>query len=301
MTDEAAFSWREAEEDLMDGLDTRVPHSARTWSYWLGGKDFYLIDQQAGDQVAEVFPGIFHEARSSRYFLARAVRYLAAEARIRQFLDIGAGLPSVDNTHTIAQQVAPECRVVYADNDALVMAHARALLTSDTVDSTGYVQADLRDTATIVTEAADTLDLAEPVAVIFSHVLGHIPGDRDACTPVARLMDAVPAGSYLVASDGTDANPAYVAAMRRYEQTGAAPYRLRSPQQVARFFDGLELDGPGVVPYNAWRPDPCPFGPAGTGGVAGVARKPGKKSARHAVEPGPPAHLAVIHGADEKR
>ncbi len=294
MTGEAAFDWHEAEKEQMDGLNTTVPHSARIWSYWQGGKDYYRIDQQVGDRVAAVFPGIGHEVRCSRYFLARAVRYLAAEAGIRQFLDIGAGLPAADNTHAIAQRVDANCRVVYADNDPLVLAHARALLTSDRGAATGHVLADLRDTETILAKAHDTLDLTQPVAVILTAVLGHLPGDRDACSAVARLMAAVPPGSYLVASDGTDVNPAHVAAMRLYEQSGAAPYRLRSPQQIARFFDGLELDGPGVVPYNTWRPDPSPFDPAGTDGVGGVARKPGPKLTRHrrghSAEP-IPAHL----------
>src|SRR6266516_1459261 len=189
VADEAAFDWRAAAKDLMDELDTTVPHSARIWSYWQGGKDYYRIDQQAGDRVAAVFPGIAHEVRCSRYFLARALRYLAIEAGIRQFLDIGAGLPTVDNTHEIAQRVDAQCRIVYADNDPLVVAHGRALLTSGRGAATGHVLADLRDTETILAEARDTLDLTQPVAVIFNAVLGHIPGDRDACSAVTRLMD----------------------------------------------------------------------------------------------------------------
>jgi hypothetical protein len=278
-TDDSEFAWNEAEKDLVAGIDTSVPVSARIWNYWMGGKDYYPVDKQAGDQFAELFPGVFDQARASRYFIARAVRYLAGEAGIRQFLDIGTGLPSQDNTHEIAQRVAPESRIVYVDNDPLVLAHARALLTSNPEGSTDYIAGDLNDPDTIVRIARTKLDFDKPVAIMLMGILGHIgdPGeddDRHARSVVDRLKAALPSGGYLAIYDATDTDPGHVEAIRQYAETGADPYHLRSPEQLGRFFGGLDLVDPGVVPLHEWHPDPGPFDPTVVPGWCGVAKKP---------------------------
>jgi O-methyltransferase involved in polyketide biosynthesis len=255
-------------------IDGSVPNSARIWNYWLGGKDNYPVDRKAGDQFREVFPGIVDVARSSREFLVRAVTYLAGEAGVRQFLDVGTGLPTAENTHEVAQRVAPESRIVYVDNDPVVLAHARALLTS-TQGVTAYIDADLRDPDRILELAASTLDLASPVALMLLGILGHIGDDQEAGSIVERLLDGLPSGSYLVLCDGTATSQAGVEAQEGYDQTGAIPYRLRSPEQIASFFAGLELVEPGVVSCARWRPDPADDGPpAETDTFGGVGRKP---------------------------
>ena len=256
-------------------IDTSVPHSARICNYWLGGKDHYEVDRAAGERYREIFPDIVVLARQSRYFLARAVRYLVREAGIRQFLDIGTGLPTVDNTHEVAQRAAPESRVVYVDNDPLVLAHARALLTSTVEGATAYVDADLREPEKILREAARTLDLARPVAVLLVGILGHIDDDAEARPIVSRLLAGVPSGSYLVIAAGTTAVSAAMSqAQREYNDSGAAPYHLRSQEQIERFFDGLELVEPGVVSSWLWRPEVEPISPPpNVGHVCGVGRK----------------------------
>ncbi len=258
------------------GIDTSVPNSARIWNYWLGGKDNYPVDRLAGDEYRAVYPEIVDVARASRRFLARAVRYLAGEAGVRQFLDIGPGLPTVDNTHEVAERVAPDVRVVYVDNDPVVLAHARALLTS-TRATTAYVDADLHDPDRILAAAARTLDLSRPVALILLGILGHIEDDDEARAIVARLLDGLAPGSYLVICEGTnDHYETGVEAQRQYNESGAAPYRLRSARQVAGFFEGLELVEPGVVSCPRWRPDPASGGglPAEVDAFGGVGRKP---------------------------
>jgi O-methyltransferase involved in polyketide biosynthesis len=256
-------------------LDTSQPHSARIWNYWLGGKDNFAVDRQVGDQVREVFPGIVENARASRAFLGRAVRHLAADRGIRQFLDLGTGLPTADNTHEIAQSVAPESRVVYVDNDPLVLVHARALLTSSPEGVTDYVEADVRDTDTILREAARVLDLSRPVGLVMLGILGNIPDYAEARSIVDRLIAAVPSGSYLVVNDGTDTSDE-IAAGARVSGEGGHQYTLRHPDQIAAYFTGLELEAPGVVPTTAWRPDTAAS--AGTSarldGYCGVGRKP---------------------------
>jgi hypothetical protein len=262
------------------GVDVSVPHSARIWNYWLGGKDNYRVDQRAGDEFRDIYPGIVEGARAARYFLARAVRYLAGEVGLRQFLDIGTGLPNVDNTHEIAQRVAPESRIVYVDNDPLVLSHARALLTSTPPGVVHYVDADLHDPDAIVAAAGRTLDFTRPVALMLMGILGHIGDDDEARSIVRRLVAALPPGSYMVHYDSTDTNPAYVDAIRQYNESGAVPYILRSPEQITRFFDGLELLAPGVVSVPLWRPDPSPFGPpAEVDQFGGVGRKTISRSA----------------------
>jgi S-adenosyl methyltransferase len=254
-------------------IDTSVPHSARVWNYWLGGKDNYPVDREAGDRYREAYPQIEDIARAGRYFLARAVRFLAADAGVRQFIDVGTGLPTPDNTHEIAQRVAPECRVVYVDNDPLVLAHARALLTPTPQGSCDYIDADMRDTDAIVAAAAQTLDLTQPVAVLFIGVLGHIADYGESRAVVAGLLGGVPAGSYLVVGESVGGQ-ARAKANELYNRTGAVPYTSRTVEQVEGYFAGLDLVSPGVVPVGDWRPDPSPFPPARLANLAAVGRKP---------------------------
>jgi S-adenosyl methyltransferase len=257
-------------------IDTTVPHSARIWNYWLGGKDHYPVDRAAGDRYRETYPGIVDTARAVRYFMARAVRYLAAEAGVRQFLDVGTGLPAIDNTHEIAQRVAPESRVVYVDNDPLVLAHARALLSSRPEGACDYVDADMRQPAQILTAAARTLDFGQPVALLLMGVLGHV-SDYDAARAVVDgLMETFPPGSYLALADSIRAGDAHIAAGEGYADTGAVPYQLRSPDEITGFFHGLDLVEPGVVPVHQWRPDPAPFPAVPVDTLGAVARKPGQ-------------------------
>jgi len=242
------------------GLDITVPVSARIWNYWMGGKDYYQVDKRAGDEFAALYPGIRDMALASRLFLGRAVTYLAGEAGVRQFLDIGTGLPSNENTHQVAQRIASRSRVVYVDNDPLVMSHARALLTGISQDATGYIDADLNDPGNIISIAREKLDFTQPVAIMLMGVLGHIgdpdkDDDRFALSVVEQLKAALPAGGYLVIRDATNTVPEHIQALRTYEDTGAVPYRLRGPGQITRFFGGLEAVEPGIVPVQQWRPD----------------------------------------------
>jgi S-adenosyl methyltransferase len=262
-------------------IDTTVPVSARIWNYWLGGKDYYPVDKEAGDQFANIHPGIFETARSSRYFIARVVRYLAEEAGIRQFLDIGTGLPSHDNTHEIAQRVAPDARIVYVDNDPLVLAHARALLTSSAAGGTDYIDADLNQPGALLRIAREKLDFSRPVAIMLMGILAHIGNPREDDDHAVQvimneLKAALPSGGFLAIYDSSDQDPDLVDALAKYNESGADPYRLRTPEQIARYFDGLELVEPGVVPIEHWRPDPSPFEPPAklSANLGGVARKP---------------------------
>jgi hypothetical protein len=251
------------------------------WNYLLGGKDNFAADREVGDMILQMFPGIAHIARLQRRFLGRAVRYLADEAGIRQFLDIGTGLPTADNTHQIAQQVAPESRIVYVDNDPLVLVHARALLTSAPGGMTSYIEADVRDTEEILGEAAGTLDFSQPIALMMLGIMGQLPDSDGPSGPsgprsiVTTLLDALPPGSYLALSDGTDTSPALNQAIAAYNQNSASSYHLRSPEQIARFFDGLTLVPPGVVTTSRWRPDLADASaePREVDAICGVARK----------------------------
>ncbi|MFC4056448.1 SAM-dependent methyltransferase [Actinomadura syzygii] len=259
-------------------IDSTVPQSARIWNYWLGGKDNYPVDRAAGDQFVGVYPQIVDVARHSRAFLSRAVRYLAAEVGIRQFLDIGTGLPTVDNTHEVAQRVAPDARIVYVDNDPLVLAHARALLTSSAQGVTDYIDADLRDPRRILEEASRTLDLDRPVALMLLNILGHVPEYDDARSIVAELMGALPPGSHLAVADGTDVltGEAFRSAIDMWNDASETPYHLRTPELIGGYFDGLEILEPGVVSVSRWRAEPGPFGqPAEVDEFCAVGRKPG--------------------------
>ncbi|MFF6861316.1 SAM-dependent methyltransferase [Streptomyces ardesiacus] len=256
-------------------IDTSVPHSARIWNYWLGGKDNYPVDERAGDAYTAVFPGIVTIARGSRAFLRRTITHLVAEEGIRQFLDIGTGLPTADNTHEVAQRLAPEARIVYVDNDPMVLAHARALLYSTPEGATAYVDADVLDPDTVLAAAARTLDFGRPVALVLGNVLGHVPDYDRARSVVSRLVDALPSGSFLSVNDGSrGVDPDFERAQDAYNESGAAPYVLRTVDRITAFFDGLELLEPGVVPVTLWRPEAGAGDPEPIGEHGGLARKP---------------------------
>jgi O-methyltransferase involved in polyketide biosynthesis len=235
-------------------FDPTVPNPARMWNYWLGGKDNFAADREGAERVLEVMPSLPLIARAVRLFLIDAVHQLATEHGVRQFLDIGTGLPTADNTHDVAQRAAPESKIVYVDYDPVVLTHAQALLTSSPEGQTDYIQADLRDTDTILKGAARTLDFTRPVAVLLIAVLHFIPDADDPYAVVDRLMDAVPSGSYLVmAHAASDIDPEATAEMaRRYNKMSSATITPRTRDQVARFFDGLELLSPGLVPISKW-------------------------------------------------
>ncbi|MGW0808632.1 SAM-dependent methyltransferase [Nonomuraea sp. NPDC002799] len=256
-------------------IDTTRPHSARVWNWLLGGKDHYEVDTAAGQKIVEVFPGMIDIARQSRYMLARAVRFLAGEAGIRQFLDIGTGLPTVDNTHEVAQRVAPDSRIVYVDNDPLVLVHAEALLVGTAEGATAYVQADVRRPADILRQAAATLDFSRPTALMLMGIMGLVGDDQQPHAIVSELMAALPPGSYLALYDGCDIDRAYVTAIRSYNSaSGAVPYTPRGLDQITAFFDGTELLDPGVVTVSQWRPEPGPWGePPIVACAGGVGRK----------------------------
>jgi O-methyltransferase involved in polyketide biosynthesis len=242
------------------GLDVSTAHPARVWNYWLGGRDYFAADRAAGEQLSREFPHLAQTARTERAFLVRAVRFLAGPARIRQFLDIGAGLPAGGNTHEIAQRIAPDTRIVYVDNDPAVLVHARALLQNPMLASTpegavSYVDADLRDVTAVLAGSARTLDLSKPVALIMLGVLGHIEDHGAARSITSQLMDTLPAGSYLAIADGAAGTGSVDDAQQRYNDTAPVPYHLRRPDQLASFFDGLDLIEPGVVPCPQWKPD----------------------------------------------
>jgi hypothetical protein len=256
-------------------LDTSVAHSARVHDYWLGGKDNFAADRAAGDAVMQAYPGIVMSVRANRAFLARAVRFLTAEAGIRQFLDIGTGVPASSNTHEVAQSVAPQCRVVYVDYDPVVLTHARALLTSAPEGVTDYIDADLRDPSKIIQEAARTLDFSQPVAVMLIAIMHLIVDADDPHGIVGRLMAAVPAGSYLALSQvASDIEAEQMAeAARRYNRLAHETQRHRSHDEVVRFFDGLDLLEPGLVAVHEWRPGPETAAGTRSGMWGGVACK----------------------------
>ncbi|MBO0807470.1 MAG: SAM-dependent methyltransferase [Actinobacteria bacterium] len=252
------------------------PHAARVWNYWLGGKDNYPADREAGDAVAAVYPAVVNMATQSRQFLIRAVRWLAAEAGIRQFLDIGTGLPTMQNTHEVAQSAAADSKIVYVDNDPLVLAHARALLTNTTPEGvTQYIHADFHEPERIISGARGILNFDQPIAVMFMGVLG-LATDYDAVRSiVATVMDTTPAGSYLVLWDMTSTSEAAIRAGETYARSGAVPYVMRGYDQVRDCFEGLELVEPGFVSITLWRPNTRQIGTVEPiDAYGGVARKP---------------------------
>ena len=259
-------------------VDSSVPHTARVWNYWLGGKDNYIADRQLGDQIHAVIPDIVASARADRGFLGRAVTHLAGEAGIRQFLDLGTGLPTAGNTHEVAQDIAPDARIVYVDNDPLVLTHAQALLTSTPDGATDYIEADVREPERILDRAAATLDFTRPVAIMMLGVLNFITDEDQAHQVVDRLLGAVPSGSHLAIAHPTGEvdGDAAQQAVDMSNQAGVASMRLRSGAELERFFDGMEILEPGVVSCSQWRPavtDPA-RPPKPVYQFCGLARKP---------------------------
>jgi SAM-dependent methyltransferase len=237
-------------------IDVTVAHNARVWNYWLGGKDNYEVDRVAGDQVRAMHPGIVEVARADRAFLGRVVRFLAGEAGIRQFLDIGTGLPTAENTHQVAVAAAPAVRVVYVDNDPIVLAHARALLTTAPPAVTSYVDADVHDPDAILRAAADTLDFGEPVAVMMLGILNFVLDNAEAKAIVRHLLDAVAPGSYLALSHPTLelGGAGNAEAMRFWNEHARPPIRARGSAEIGQFLTGLDLVDPGLVSCALWRP-----------------------------------------------
>jgi SAM-dependent methyltransferase len=265
-------------EPELPSFDTSVAHIARVYNYWLDGKDNYAADRVAGDETLRGYPDMLSSVRANRAFLRRAVRYVAADAGIRQFLDVGTGLPSADNTHEVAQAVAPESRVVYVDNDPVVLAHARALLTSGPQGATGYLDADARDVGTILAEAEKLLDFSQPIGLMLVAILQFIEDKDDPYQIVTRLIEALPPGSFVVIShpptDMQRLAPGLAEALGKLSQTMAQRVTPRSREQVTRFFDGIDLIEPGVVPIQQWRPDSDAEATARAGMWGGVGRKP---------------------------
>jgi len=257
-------------------FDTSVPHIARVYDYWLGGKDNFAADRELGERTLEAYPNLVFSVRANRAFLARAVRFLAADVGIRQFLDIGTGIPTADNTHEVAQRVAPECRIVYVDNDPIVLSHAQALLTSKPEGVCAYLDADLRDPDTILAAAAGTLDFSQPVAVMLVAVMHFVADDAEAAEIVKRLAGAcVPGSFFAISHAASDIDTEQQTEMvRRLNESVAEKATLRDRAGVTRLFDGLELVEPGVVRTAEWRPasDLAAASPAAV--WAGVAHKP---------------------------
>ena len=254
-------------------LDTTVAHPARRYDYWLGGKDNFAADRESGDAIAAAFPAIRVAVLENRRFLRRAVAFLAGQQGIRQFLDVGTGIPTSPNVHEVAQAIAPTARVVYVDDDPVVLAHARALLVSAPQGATAYVDADLRDPERVLNEAQRTLDFTQPVALLLIATMHFIPDGDDPYGIMARLVADLPSGSYLVMSHATrDYLPPNLVADIAAGRHGAG--KLRSRAEIAQFFDGLELMTPGIVPVGQWRaedePDPRPT-PAETAVYAALA------------------------------
>ncbi|GGV27130.1 hypothetical protein GCM10010277_08520 [Streptomyces longisporoflavus] len=257
-------------------LNTAVAHNARVWNYWIGGKDNYEIDQRVGDQVATMFPVIRDVARADRRFLGRTVRFLTADCAVRQFLDIGTGLPTLDNTHEIAQRIAPESRIVYVDNDPIVLVHARSLLTGTARGATDYIDTDVRDPDKVMQGAAATLDLDQPVAVMMLGILNFVLDTDEARDIVRRIMASVPSGSYLALTHPTTdtdlGGEGNVEAMAFWNENATPPITARSRAEISSFFDGLDLVAPGLVSCSRWRaePDSGPVLPQ----FGALARKP---------------------------
>jgi hypothetical protein len=256
-------------------VDTTKPHSPRVWDYLLGGTNNYPADREAGETLLRLFPAFAQVARTQRRFLGRAIRFLAGKAEIRQFLDIGAGLPTASNTHEVAQAIAPDARVVYVDNDPLVLLHARSLLAGAAEGAASYLDADVRTPDRILEGAAQALDLSQPVGLIMLSIVGQLSDTTDDPKRIVdRLLAGLAPGSYLALSDGTNVNPALVTAVDSYNARAAFPYHLRSPEAIAALFEGLDLVEPGVVATPHWRAgldDPLPSELPNA--MCGVARK----------------------------
>ncbi|WP_068056293.1 SAM-dependent methyltransferase [Nocardia xishanensis] len=240
-----------------------IPQSARIWNYWMGGKDYYEIDRIVGEECRAIYPDVTAIARQSQQFLARTVIYLTAEAGVRQFIDIGCGLPALYNTHSIAQGIAPESRIVYVDHDPLVLTHARAMLTSTTPEGFTFpLDVDFHDTDRMLADSKIVLDFGKPIAVMFMGVLGYAKNYDLARQIVRTVTDLVPSGSYLALWDGTDDHPDYIRMCEHYNRSGAVPYTPRTRQQFHKLFDGWEFVDPGLVAINQWRPPSTEIGQA---------------------------------------
>jgi len=259
----------------MPDFDTSVPHVARVYDYWLGGKDNFAADRVMGERTLQAYPNLVYSVRANRAFLARTVRFLANQG-IRQFLDIGTGIPTANNTHEVAQGAAPESRIVYVDNDPIVLSHAKALLKSTPEGACAYLDADLRDPDTILAGAANTLDFARPVAVMLIAVMHFTGDDAEASAIMNRLMAACVPGSYVALSHAaSDIDAVQMAEMiRRLNESTAEKTTLRDRAGVTRLFDGLELVEPGVIRAAEWRPDTDLEAASPAALWGGVARKP---------------------------
>jgi hypothetical protein len=267
------------------GVDASVAHPARVWNFWLGGHDYFKADRLAGAEIGRQFPHLPETARAERAFLVRATRFLAGPAKIRQFLDLGSGLPAGGNTHEIAQRIAADSGIVYVDNDPPVLAHAKALL-EDSGATAGhpgggvvsFVDADLRDVTAVIRGAASTLDYQRPVALIMLGILGYIGDHGVARSIISQLLNALPSGSYLAIADGVSTDDEINRAQLRFNSRADAPYYLRRPDELVSFFDGLDVVEPGIVPCPRWKPDRAVDGEAGKSAEAhvycGVGRKP---------------------------
>ena len=264
----------DAEAAAPPGIDTSRAHPARVYDYWLGGKDNFAADREAAELALQAYPQLAQAVQANRKFLARAVRYLTGEAGIRQFLDIGTGIPAADNTHQVAQREAPDSRIVYVDNDPIVLLHAQALLKSTRQGACDYIQADLHDPDAILAGAARTLDLGQPVALMLLAILQFIPDEQDPAGLVSRLVAGLPPGSYLVISHPTDDfNPNRGESIKRYNERVADSATLRDEAGTTRFFASLDLVEPGVVPVAKWRPDSDYLASMPSSMWCGVARK----------------------------
>jgi O-methyltransferase involved in polyketide biosynthesis len=264
-------------EDILSRIDTSVPHSARIWNFFLGGKDNFDADRAVGERVKVMLPSIVRQAKADRDFLRRAVTHLVEEEGIRQFLAIGTGLPTLDNTHEVAQGLAPDARIVYVDNDPVVLAHARALLTSSPEGATDYIDADLRDPGLILERAAATLDFEKPVAVMLVGILHHLEDTEESYAIVRRLMERLPSGSTLAINHSTYevfGEQSRVAAQYYNDNGGRPSLTLRPADEILRYFDGLDLIEPGLVSCSRWRTDPDHVISDEVDEFAGVARKP---------------------------
>jgi trans-aconitate methyltransferase len=257
--------------------DTTVAHPARVYNYWLGGKDNFEADRVVGEQTKAAYPDIVSGVRAQRAFLASAVRYLVTHCGVRQFLDVGTGLPAAENTHEVAQSLAPESRVVYVDNDPMVLAHARALLTSAPEGACAYLDADIRDTGNVLRAASGLLDFGQPIAVMLIGLLHLIPDADDPAGIVARLVDELPAGGWLaIAHPASDVARDKVATMTdRYNQRVTTAATLRTHAEISAFFAGTELLPPGVVQYHQWHPgEPARDAEGEVAAYCGLGRKP---------------------------
>jgi SAM-dependent methyltransferase len=268
----------DAGTQLPPEIDTSVPQSARVYDYLLGGKDNFPADRAVGDQIIELVPTVGVQVREQRAFLARSVRYLTAEAGVRQFLDIGTGIPTAGNVHDVAQAIAPSSRVLYVDNDPIVLAHSRALLQRTPEGRLAFILADLRDPQSILDDPVfgKTLDLTQPVGLVLIGITHHLRDDDDPRRIIQILVDALAPGSYLVLSQITgDFDLAAMRQVAAVVEQGGVPYVVRSYADTEPFFAGLELVEPGLVPIEAWRPDPgTRQDPGSVYAYGGVARKP---------------------------